>query len=292
MVILPTMAFDRVVLGRTGLEVSRIGLSAGYGIGGADVERAFERGINFLYWGSYRRPDFGKAISRLARRHRDDMVVVLQSYSRSKLALGPSVDRALKKLGLDHADILILGWWNKLPPERILDGAMALCEAGKIGHIAISCHHRPSFEKYIADPRLGAIMVRYNAAHRGAEREVFPFVDSHVDPPGVIAYTATRWGKLLDPEFRPVGESPVRAADCYRFVLSHPQVTMSLAGPKNGEELEDALLAIDKGPMDEDELAWMRRVGDAVHAAKGVKVWRSPSLAWDRIATAIRGGRS
>ena len=43
-----------------------------------------------------------------------------------------------------------------------------------VRHIMVSCHHRPTFEKFIADPAFDAIMVRYNAAHPGAEREVFP----------------------------------------------------------------------------------------------------------------------
>ena len=40
-------------------------------------------------------------------------------------------------------------------------------------------------------------MIRYNAAHRGAEREVFPVTDAIGMP--VIAYTALRWGALLRP---------------------------------------------------------------------------------------------
>jgi predicted aldo/keto reductase-like oxidoreductase len=52
-----------------------------------------------------------------------------------------------------------------------------------------------------------------------------------------------------------------RASYCYRFALSHPLVNLVLAGPKNGAELDEALAALDRGPTDADELAWMRRVG-------------------------------
>src|SRR5688572_9300878 len=181
-------------LGRTGLQVSRLGLGSSYGVSGADVDRAIERGVNYLYWGSRRRDDFGKAIARAAKKDRDKLCVVVQSYSRSALALGPSLDLALRRLRLDHADVLLLGWWNHSPPERIIDRALELREAGKVRALMISCHHRPSFEGYIADPVWGAIMVRYNAAHRGAEREVFPHVAAATPAPGVVAYTATRWG--------------------------------------------------------------------------------------------------
>jgi len=276
-------------LGLTGLKDGRIGLGSSYGVTGGDVERAFDHGINYLYWGSMRRPGFGQAIRSLARRHRDQMVVVVQTYSRIGLAMRPSLELALRQLGIDHADVLLLGWWNQKPPERILDAALALREAGKVGHLAISCHHRPSFTSYIDDPCFGAIMVRYNAAHPGAEREVFPHLDQAADRPGVVAYTATRWGALLDRNMVPSGERLPRAADCYRFALSDPHVDLCLAGPKNAEELEDALIALDRGPLDADELAWMRRVGEAVHRASPARSVRSPGNLLEQLSSRIVG---
>src|SRR5678816_75154 len=85
--------------------------------------------------------------------------------------------------------------------------------------------------------------------------------------PGIVAFTATRWGSLVDPRAVPEGEPRPRGSDCYRFALSHPDVDMTLCGPKNRAELSEALLALDRGPMSDDELAWMRRVGKSVRAA-------------------------
>lgn len=44
-----------------------------------------------------------------------------------------------------------------------------------------------------------------------------------------------------------------------RFVLFNPDVSVSLTGPKDGAELDQALAALDRGPMDAEEIAWMRR---------------------------------
>ena len=48
---------------------------------------------------------------------------------------------------------------------------------------------------------------------------------------------------------------------------------MCLAGPDNVEQMKQALAALEQGPMDENELAWMRRVGDYIYAnARGASL--------------------
>jgi aryl-alcohol dehydrogenase-like predicted oxidoreductase len=81
----------------------------------------------------------------------------------------------------------------------------------------------------------------------------------------VVAYTATRWGTLLDPRHLPAGEPVPRASDCYRFALGHAGVDVCLAGPSDAGQLDEALAALDRGPLADDELAWLRRVGAHVH---------------------------
>ncbi len=259
--------WDKVELGSTGLKSSAIGLASSFGLGASEVERAFERGINYLYFGSIRKPDFGRGIANLAPRHRQDMIVVVQSYTRIASLMGWSLDRALRQLRIDYADFLLLGWWNDLPPARILDAARKLQGQGKARHIMISGHQRTSFPKFARDPSIDAIMVRYNAGHPGAETEVYPHLGSR--PIASIAYTATRWGTLLDPASAPPGEPVPRAADCYRFVLTNPAVNVVMAGPKDRSQMDEALSALDRGPMSADELAWMKRVGVNARKKRG-----------------------
>jgi aryl-alcohol dehydrogenase-like predicted oxidoreductase len=277
---------DKVTFGRTGLSVSRLAIGSSYGVGGADLERAFERGVNFLFYGLKRTEPFARGVRALAS-HRDELVIAIQSYSRSAILMRFSVDSALRKLGTDRVDLLGLGWWNDAPPRRILDGALAIQASGKVRHLLISSHHRPTFERLMADPAYGGIMLRYSAAHPGAEKEVFPHL---ADPkPGVLAFTATRWGTLLDPRVTPKGERTPTATDCYRYVLSSPHVDVSLSGPRNGAELDAAMAALDQGPMSAEELAWMRRVGVVVRRdAKG----GAPVEVLDRIAARFRSGPS
>ncbi len=255
--------WERVPFGSTGMQVTPLGLGSSYGLEARDVERAVERGVNFIYWGAYRRPAFAEAVRRLGPSRREDLVLMVQSYTRVPALMRGSLERALRKLGTDYTDLLLLGWWNQAPPRNILDAALALKEQGKARGILVSCHHRPTFETYIDDPAYDGIMVRYNAAHPGAEREVFPHLERR--RPGVVSFTATRWGALLDPKLMPPGERVPSASDCYRFVLDNPNVDVCLSGPANARELDEAMSALDRGPLSADEMAWMRRVGENVH---------------------------
>jgi aryl-alcohol dehydrogenase-like predicted oxidoreductase len=275
---------EKVALGRTGLRVGRLGVATSTGLAAHDLEAALDRGLNYFYWGSLRHAAFGEAIKEVAKTRRDEMTIVIQSYSRAAWYMGRSLDKALAELEIDHADLFLLGMWNEPPPARLLERALALKEAGKVKHVMVSCHHRPTFEKYIGDPRYGAIMVRYNAAHPGAEREVFPHLQAdRFERPGVVSYTATRWGALLNDALLPKDEEKPRPSDCYRFAMSNPAVDVTLCGAKDRSELDEAMTALERGPMSEDELAWMKRVGSAIHAASPTKGGNWPVMMLDRL---------
>jgi len=255
--------WEKVPFGSTGKSVTPLGLGSGYGVSGREVERAVERGIDYLYWGSYRNPDFAEGVRNLGPAARPKLFLVVQSYTRIAGLMRGSLERALRDLRTEYADLLLLGWWNEPPPRALVDAAVALKKEGKAKGIMISCHRRETFKTYIEDPVYDGIMLRYSAAHPGAESDVFRHLESR--RPGVVSYTATRWRTLLDPQNMPAGERTPTATDCYRFALSNPHIDVCLAGPADARQLDEALLALDKGPLSPEEMDWMRRVGKHVH---------------------------
>jgi predicted aldo/keto reductase-like oxidoreductase len=183
----------RVALPRTKLISSGLGLGSSFGLAAADIEHAYAHGLNYFCFGSARRPAFGRGVKSLCKQgQRERMVLVVQSYTRAAGLMRRSLESGLRSLGTEYADFLLLGWWNEPPPERIMDTARALRDAGLCKHIMISCHNRLAFVRHATTPGIDAVMVRYNASHPGAELEMFPQLAALPSPPAVIAYTATR----------------------------------------------------------------------------------------------------
>ncbi|MFH1966138.1 MAG: aldo/keto reductase [Acidobacteriota bacterium] len=252
---------QQIELGKTGLKAGRLGWGASYNAPAESYEMGFERGCNYFYWLS-RRPHMKTAIINLCRQgKRDQLVISVQSYVRSSALMERSLAKALKALSLDHVDVFMLGYRNKFPSEKIMERALDLKKKGMCRFLGLSGHQRALFPKLAEQGLFDIYQVRYNAAHRGAETETFPYMKDN----GVVSFTATRWGHLLKPGRMPRDEKPLISSECYRFVLSNPHVHVCLSGPKNREEMKAALHSLESPPLDEAEMERIRRIGDHVH---------------------------
>lgn len=258
------MSFEPTILGRTGLRVRRLGLGAAYGVPARAIEEAFERGVNYFYWGALRRGKMAEGIRRLAKKNRESIVVVIQNYWPWAKLIPKSLERAFKELKLDYADVLLFSTFRKRPNQRAIDTALKLKEKGLIRHLGLACHHRPRFAEVEKEKIFDVFHIRYNAVHRGAEKDVFPVLPKK-DGPGIVIFTATCHTKLLRRSCVPRNEKTPKATDCYQFVLSHPLVHVCLFAPQDLKQTREDLKTLDMGPMTEKELAWMRRVGDHIY---------------------------
>jgi predicted aldo/keto reductase-like oxidoreductase len=241
-----------------------MGIGADAGIPADALELAFERGVNCFYWGSRRRPGMKKAIRKLARNRREKMVIALQTYDYTGLALGRTFAQGLRALEIDYADVLILGNRNGPVPRRILDKAIALQERGLARNLCVSAHDRSAYRQHLESGIFDLIMLRYNAAHRGAEQDIFPLLGGE-GRPGVICYNSTRWGHLFDPRWMPQGERPPSPSHLYRYVLSDPRIDMVFTAPATRAQLEENLKTLEMGPVSQEERTWLEKVGDHVH---------------------------
>jgi aryl-alcohol dehydrogenase-like predicted oxidoreductase len=262
---------QRVPLGRTGLMVSRIGLGSAYGVPAAAIEKAVhEYGVNYLHVSPLLNlRSMVQAVRNVVPSHRDDLCIVLARPFFGGLGgfrLERFVDRWLKRLRLEWADFLFQDVRKPLN-HKLTDRLQRLKDRGKIRLVGMSSHERPVFAKIARGEGtlpLDFFHVRYNAVHTGAEQDVFPCLPPE-NRPGIVIFTATCWRKLLKPRLMPAGERPLTATECYRFVLSNPDVNVCLTGPSTAAQVDDNLKALDAGPLDEEEMARVRRIGRYIY---------------------------
>jgi aryl-alcohol dehydrogenase-like predicted oxidoreductase len=265
--------FLNTKLGKTGLKVHRLGLSATYRPGVAVIHQAIDEGLNYFF--AY---GFDTQMIRTLRdvfsRDRERYVLSTGPYSLlwGHTSIRGTLERRLRQFRTDYIDVfLFLGVMKpKQFPEKAREELYRLREEGKIRAVGMSCHDRKFSGELAAQGALDVLMIRYNAAHRGAEREIFPYLGQY--DPGIVSYTATRWRELLKrPRGWPVDGRVPTAGLCYRFVLSDPNVHVCMTAPSNVRHLEENLAAARQGPLDEDEMRFMREFGDVVHGKRTVK---------------------
>jgi predicted aldo/keto reductase-like oxidoreductase len=260
--------FESRRLGKTGIVVGPLGVGAGYGVSAASVEEAFERGVRYFYWAWSRKEGMARGLRNIIKNNREKIFITITSVVPTGPMVRRSVNSALKELGTDYIDGLQFFLFKERAPFKSsqLNPALKLKDEGIIRHLGFSTHHRPNIPKFATQEFADFCHVRYNAIHRGAEDEVFrllPTDRANRARPGLVAFTATSWGQLLEANAKKLdGLAVPTAGDCYRFALSHPQIDVCLTGPSNDKEMRHALDAVEKGPLDEDKLKWMRAVGE------------------------------
>jgi len=262
---------EKITLGRTGLRVGRLGISSSYGAPAEAYEEAFERGCNYFNMGSFikgRSKEMIKAIKNItAKGKRDELVVSMYDYTHSSLIRQNHFMKGLRKMGLEYVDELLLGYYSRQPRRSVMNWAIRLKEQGLARHLGVSSHNRKMFAELSGDGLFDIYHVRYNAVNSGAEKDVFPQLMQE-NKPGMVAYNATRWGQLLKEKKMPAGEKPLTAPECYRFVLSHPSVDLCMTGARNLEMMRENLETLNLGPLSEDEMARIRRIGDYIYGKR------------------------
>lgn len=266
-----TQDFTHTILGNTGLAVHRLGLSASYRPGKETIYKAFDEGVNYFFAYGFD-TQMTHPISEIALKNREKIVIATGAYN---MIIGHpdirrSMEKRLRQFKTDYIDIfLFLGVMKpKQFPEKLIKELYKLREEGKIKYIGISCHDRKFAGNLANNGILDTLMIRYNAAHRGAEEDIFPFVKKHNT--GVISYTATRWTYLIRRTVKewPKTEPIPTAGMCYRFVLSNPHVHVCMTAPTNIKQLVENIRSLESGPLNEEEMQLMIKYGDAVHNKK------------------------
>jgi predicted aldo/keto reductase-like oxidoreductase len=231
--------------------VCRLGLASrgNTGLSAEAVRSAIERGVNYLNWCGT--PNgMREAIRELGPR-RADVKIAVQLESRSAAMAAHEMHDFFEELQTDYLDVVTYYYvehpdeWRQITgPGGAAECIEALQRDGRVRRIGVTGHQRGLLAEIARGGRVEMLMVRYNAAHRGAETQVFPVAEEQGLP--VVAFTCLRWGALLRPTSDdPPGFAVPPAADWYRFALAHPTVTVALSAPNGEQELAENLTLLD-----------------------------------------------
>lgn len=181
------------------------------------------------------------------------------SPAQVRSAAHASVEQSLERLGRDRIDILQIHNANRdLIERRELPAAMAaLKEEGLATLLGATVYDEDDALAAVESDVFDTVQVAYSVLDRRAERAVLP--SATAAGTAVFARSVllrgvlSEGGRHLEGPFGPLRE----AADCFReevgadwgdlpgaalaFVLSRPQLTSALVGPRDGSELERLL---------------------------------------------------
>jgi len=240
-----------------------------------DVACAVRRGVNFLNWCGYDNGIAGAVRDRLIDRRQ--VMLAVQLGACSARGMRQQIEKSLGLLGTDTLDVVTLyyveeesEWKEIVQPGGAMEALEEARGNGRVRLIGLTSHQRKLAARWAESGKLDLLMIRYNAAHRGAEQDVFPVAERLRIP--VVTYTAQRWGALKKrTPGDPKGFMPPHAREWHRFALAHPAVSVVLMAPANREQLEENLQLLDdwRAPRPE-EFAALASHGRRVRRHAGV----------------------
>ncbi len=301
---------DRRVLGRTGLQVSALGMGGLFvsRAGGNDreearraVQRAFELGVNYVdtapsYHDSEEVLGYALAGAQVPYFLSTKLGGRPQPFNpKDKTGLRRSVEESLRLLRRDYIDVLFIhepdrprqyDWWTDHefhgPVNDLLDELKA---EGVIRFSGVGGTTAYELAPILATGRYDVVLTAFNYSPLWREAAIAVLPEAKRQGIGVIIGSPLQQGALArryDEEIRSGARwlSPPRREQYrrlyalvdevdiplpelgYRFVLSNPDVSMTLMGARSQAEVEANVQAVEKGPLPADLLARIQGIAD------------------------------
>lgn len=242
--------YDRVMLGNTGIEMSRMAMGTGTrGFGGASnqtrqlgikgvsdmLRAAFDDGINFWetadQYGSH--PHVREALKKTKR---EEVVILTKTNSTTYEDVKKDLDRFRRELGTDYLDMVLLHAITDPQWNTNMKGAMeALGEAKEAGLIrahGISCHSLGALETAADEPWVDVDLARFNpgGARMDADVETVQKVLKRMKQNGkaIIQMKVYGAGTLID-----------KKDECLQFHAGSDFIDAFTMGLESMEQLKD-----------------------------------------------------
>jgi len=218
----PARSAERRPLGRTGIEVTSVGLGT-WALGGGGwefawgpqddrrsgetIDRAIAAGINWIdtapvYGTGHSEEVIGRTLKDRPSRPHVFTKVSLRWDSQRRVthslkadSIRAEVNESLRRLGVESLDLVQVHWPE--PEVDLEEGWRALVglkDRGLVRHIGASNFDVPQMERAATIAPVETLQPPYSLVHPGVEREILPYAQSHGI--GVIAYSPMGCGLL------------------------------------------------------------------------------------------------
>ncbi len=258
----------RIALGRTGLQVTRLGIGGAYCRTVEGYRAALDCGVNYLdtahdYLNGEDEQLIGHAIA--GRRHK--LVLATKTQRRDAAGARAELEQSLRSLRTDYIDIWQIHYLNTeaeraqvLGPGGTMEAAVRAREQGLVRFIGVTGHDWAEVGKAVATGLFDTVLCWYNCAMKEPESLIFPHAVAQGT--GVIIMSAARQEKLFSAEDDP----PM--VDFYRYVLSHPAVHVTLMALRSEERFCRVARGIAERPtLTAEEQRRLEAYGSAMRTA-------------------------
>jgi len=262
---------DRLVLGGQGLRVSPYCL--GIVQSPETVGAAFDAGINFffvtadMHWPLYEATRRGlQALLARGPSLRDHVVVAGVCYPTQPAFCSMPFAELLEAVpGLGRLDVLIAGAAYARDFAERLPVYLEHRRRGFLGARAIGAtfHDRAAALAAVREECLDVALIRYNPDHAGAREDLFPHLPRRRP---TLLFNFKNTFRFVPPqrlEAMGLGAAEYwhpEVTDYYRFALSRPEIDGILMAPRSPSELSALAGAIQRGPLTEEEDAYLMNI--------------------------------
>lgn len=248
---------EYVTLGKTGLQVSRIGLG-GIPIQRIDAEgtkellhKLADRGVNYIDTArgyTVSEEYLGYGLEGI----REKFVIATKSMARTKESMAADIEHSLHNLCTDHIELYQVHNPSMEQLDQVIaqGGALeALQEAkaaGKIGHIGLTAHSAEVFARALELDWVETIMFPYNIVETQGEELIAKCKEKNI---GFIDMKPLAGGAIED------------AALALRYICANPNVTIVIPGMAEEKEMEENINAcLDPSALSDKEQEKIREI--------------------------------
>ena len=259
---------ERRTLGRTGMEVTRLGYGAiklprvSEEVAADLLNRAIDLGVNFIDTARGYGDSEAKVGQVMAKR-RDEVYLASKVIRRSRKEAEEDVATSVKLLRTDHVDLYQIhdvstreSYEQAVGPGGALEAVRAARDKSRVRFIGVSGHDLDILMEAVETGWFDTVQASYNLANAAAAEKLQPRAQAL--NMGVINMKPLAGGNLLKPmEWREDEDAPkydVTADAALRFAMTNPHVTVVIPGMQAMEEVEENVAIAERfTPMPQEE---------------------------------------